>query len=41
MTNRDIQEIQKLKNFKKFIKWFRTLSKEEQERFKKERWNLK
>lgn len=38
MTNHDIQEIQKLKKFKNFIKWFRTLSKEEQEHLMKIRW---
>ena len=38
MNKHDKKEIEKLKEFKKWIFWYRTLTKEEKERLKYSRW---
>lgn len=38
MNKHDLQEIEKLKEFRQWIKQFRNLTKEEQEKVKKDRW---
>lgn len=38
MNKHDLQEIEKLKEFRQWIKQFKNLTKEEQEKVKKDRW---
>lgn len=38
INKHDLQEIEKLKEFRQWIKWFQSLTKEEQEKVKKNRW---
>ena len=38
MTNHDKKEIEKLKEFREWLLWFRALSKEEQEKWIMKRW---
>ena len=38
MNKHDKKEIEKLKEFKERVLWFRTLSKEEQEQYMMKRW---
>lgn len=38
MNKHDKQEIEKLKELKNFVKWHRTLTKEEKEKWKYDRW---
>lgn len=38
ISKHDLREIKNLKKDKEWIKWFQSLTKEEQEKVKKDRW---